>query len=155
VGDDGRSQRIIRTVHGRGYQFVAPVEAADAGAAAPPGEAPAAPPGVPRGALPMAATPLVGRRHELSVLANLLAKTRLLTLVGPGGVGKTRLAVELASRAADRFPDGARFASLAPAAEPQQVPEQIAEALGVRTDGVGAEAALHELLRGRAMLLVV
>ncbi|HEX6424753.1 MAG TPA: winged helix-turn-helix domain-containing protein [Acidimicrobiales bacterium] len=150
VGDDGRTQRVIRTVHGRGYQFVAPVEQDGAG---PPAAARAVAAGV--GALPAPSTPLVGRRHELSVLANLAERTRLLTLTGPGGVGKTRLAVELATRIADRYPDGARFVTLTSVGDPQLVPQQIAGALGARSDGAGPEPVLHELLRGRTMLVVV
>ncbi|HEX6166122.1 MAG TPA: winged helix-turn-helix domain-containing protein, partial [Acidimicrobiales bacterium] len=155
VGDDGRAQRIIRTAHGRGYQFVAPVEeAAPAGAPSRPGDAAGAVPAG-AGAVPVPSTPLVGRRHELSVLAGLATRTRLLTLTGPGGVGKTRLAIELATRIADRYADGVRFVSLASVAHAELVPQHVAEGLGLRSEGAGPEPVLHETLRGRSMLLVL
>jgi hypothetical protein len=72
------------------------------------------------GRLPAALTALVGRERELTAIADLLARpsVRLLTLSGPGGIGKTRLALEAAARAADRFPDGATIALLAGVRDP-------------------------------------
>jgi hypothetical protein len=63
--------------------------------------------------LPRLPTSFVGRESELALARGLLDRTRLLTLTGPGGCGKTRLAIELASRTSGDFPDGVRFVSLA------------------------------------------
>jgi predicted ATPase/DNA-binding winged helix-turn-helix (wHTH) protein len=150
VGDDGRAQRVIRTVHGRGYQFIAPVEHETAPAA------PGAVWATHTEALAVAATPLVGRRHELSVLDNLIGRTSLLTLTGPGGVGKTRLAVELANRVADRYPDGVAFVALTAVRDPASVPTVVVDALGLgRDSGIEPERVLRESLRRRTMLLVL
>jgi predicted ATPase len=66
-----------------------------------------------------------------------LSRSRLLTLIGPGGTGKTRLAIELASAAASDFPDGVTFVPLAPVSDPGLVGESIAQALGLSTTGDG------------------
>ena len=62
----------------------------------------------------------------------LLGGTRLLTLTGPGGCGKTRLAIELASRTPERFPDGAHFVSLSSVRDPALVPVSIARGIGLQ-----------------------
>lgn len=82
--------------------------------------------------LPVALSSFVGRQHELAELLEAMAATRLLTLTGPGGAGKTRLAVELASRVAGRFPDGVWWVDLAPLAEERLVAATVAEVLEVR-----------------------
>src|SRR6187431_1138613 len=73
-----------------------------------------------RGRVPMPLTALFGREQEAALAVSLLRRddVRLLTLTGPGGVGKTRLALTVASRLAGDFPDGAGFVSLAPVAHP-------------------------------------
>ena len=68
-------------------------------------------------ALPMPLTGLIGREHEVGELAPLVDAHRLVTLVGPAGVGKTRLALRLTAVGADSFPDGVRLADLAPVGE--------------------------------------
>jgi MoxR-like ATPase len=77
-------------------------------------------------------TSFVGRDRELGELRAALAETRLLTLVGPGGCGKTRLALQVASEVLDRFSGGVWWVELAPVADQQLVGGAIADALGVR-----------------------
>jgi class 3 adenylate cyclase len=79
--------------------------------------------------LPLQLTSFIGREHELARTARLLESARLLTFIGPGGSGKTRLALELAARLGDRFSDGVRFVPLAAVSEPELVPAAIGQAL--------------------------
>jgi non-specific serine/threonine protein kinase len=108
--------------------------------------------------LPPQPTPLIGREDELAFLRSLLAQDdgRLLTLIGSGGVGKTRLAVAAAAQAAERFPDGVWFVDLAPLADPSLVVPTIARVVGVREQtGQDPLEALATFLGARAVLLVV
>src|SRR5437867_11954213 len=84
--------------------------------------------------LPAQPTPLVGRRGELDVVGGWLRQpgVRLLTLTGPPGIGKTRLAVEAAGELLAAFPDGAVFVDLAPITDPRMVTPTIARTLGLR-----------------------
>ena len=110
---------------------------------------------VPNG-LPVAASSFVGRRRELTELGEALAATRLLTLTGPGGCGKTRLGVELASRFADRFPGGVWWVDLAPLAEERLVAATVAEVLEVRPlPGFTELQALCAYLASRQGLIVL
>ena len=84
--------------------------------------------------LPHYLTSLIGRQGEMEVVQRLLRQTgiRLLTLTGPGGIGKTRLAVDAATALSDAFPDGVFFVDLTPLADASQVPLAIAQAVGAR-----------------------
>src|SRR3712207_3894068 len=83
--------------------------------------------------LPMPPTPLVGREQEVEEVRSLLKRNgaRLLTLTGSGGVGKTRLALEVASQTSGAFPDGVAFAWLAPIADPALIVPTVARTLGL------------------------
>ena len=106
--------------------------------------------------LPTQLTSFVGREAELAAAAGLLSTTRLLTLTGPGGTGKTRLSLQLAANVADEFEDGAWFVALEPVRDPSLVASRIAGALGlVETANRSARDLLAEWLAGRHALLVL
>jgi predicted ATPase/DNA-binding SARP family transcriptional activator len=108
--------------------------------------------------LPVAATPLVGRDAEVEAVVSLLATSvsRLVTLTGPGGVGKTRLVLQAATRLGQHFVDAVVFVSLAALGDPELVLPTIAAALGVHELGTRPLAeVLHGYLRTRRVLLVL
>jgi predicted ATPase/DNA-binding CsgD family transcriptional regulator len=106
--------------------------------------------------LPAALTSFVGRAGAVGEVAGLLEQCRLVTVTGPGGSGKTRLAAEVARRAADRFADGAWLAELAPVRDPGQVSLAVLAALGVREQpGMSAVDALARALVRQQLLLVL
>jgi predicted ATPase len=108
--------------------------------------------------LPVALTPLIGRETDVVSVAALLNEpaVRLVTLTGPGGTGKTRLALAIAERSAAAFPDGVTFVPLAPLADPALVVSSIAHGLGVReAAGQTVVEALVTYLRDKRMLLVL
>ena len=106
--------------------------------------------------LPTRVTSIVGRGDELETLAGLLAGTRLLTLTGPGGTGKTTLALELARRVSEEYPDGAWFVDLQAVTDPDLVRGEIAHGLGL-FDGPAGPAAerLNDFIRERELLIVI
>jgi predicted ATPase/class 3 adenylate cyclase/DNA-binding CsgD family transcriptional regulator len=84
--------------------------------------------------LPTQLTSFVGREKELADVRRLLHNTRLLTVIGPGGTGKTRLSIQAASEMLDQYPDGVWFVELAPILDPQLVPRTTALAIGLRDE---------------------
>ncbi len=118
----------------------------------------AAPALAPPTTLPRPVTGLVGREKELGeVTGFLLARpdVRLLTLTGIGGVGKTRLAVEVAAEAASLFPDGVSFVELAPLADPSLFPSTVLRSLGAMEEGRHPGEALRAHLKDKNFLLVL
>ncbi|GKQ41034.1 LuxR C-terminal-related transcriptional regulator [Streptomyces sp. A012304] len=106
--------------------------------------------------LPVETTSFVDRRSELAEGRELLVRARLVTLTGPGGVGKTRLAGRIAARVARAFPDGVRFAHLSGLSDPALVPLAVATALGLYDySDRPALDALVERVRDRRLLLVL
>ena len=108
------------------------------------------------GNLPDRITSFVGRDQDITDLAELATDARLMTLTGPGGIGKTSLAIEVARRLEPRFPDGAWFVSLAALAGPDQVRSAIAHGIGIY-DGPerSAASAVLSFLADRSMVLVL
>jgi predicted ATPase/DNA-binding CsgD family transcriptional regulator len=99
---------------------------------------------------------LIGREHDVDRLLDVLAHSRLVTVIGAGGVGKTQLALEVARRLAPSFPDGAAFVGLADLDEPGLVAVEIARCLDlVDVSGPEPQDALHSALRSLRMLLVI
>ncbi|MEM9514764.1 MAG: winged helix-turn-helix domain-containing protein [Actinomycetota bacterium] len=126
LGDDGRRQDVIRTVHGFGYQFVHEVdELADSRGR----DARA----VSRTVLPSFAQPLRGRDAEANELVELIGANQLVSIVGPGGMGKTHLAVEVARTAAGSISLPAAFVDLATIHDADAVPAALVLALGIET----------------------
>ena len=108
--------------------------------------------------LPSQLTPFVGREREVEEVCQRLLRpdVRLLTLTGPGGVGKTRLGLQVAEQVLEQFADGVCFVALAPISDPALVPSAIAQALQVKQGaGQSVAEALVQYLRERQLLLVL
>jgi predicted ATPase/DNA-binding winged helix-turn-helix (wHTH) protein len=137
----------IATVSGQGYRFALPVlpvtEAAMGN-------------GPPQNRLQQSLTSFIGREKEIAEIRQGLGTTRLLTLTGAGGCGKTRLALQVASTMQDEYPDGVRFVELAPLGDPALVVQAVAKALSVATPpGRDIVEAIIEWLASQRLLLVL
>jgi predicted ATPase len=106
--------------------------------------------------LPHQVTSFVGRERELAEIRQLLGATRLLTLVGVGGLGKTRLSLQVAADVLDDYADGVWFVELAPLADPQRVAQAVASVLGVKEEaGRPVIEALVKYVKDRRLLLIL
>ncbi len=145
--------QIIATVPGRGYRFTA---RPNSGEAQVPEASLFSPVKARPGNLPEALPALYGREQDLKELQKLVQVQRLVTLVGAGGIGKTRLAQAAAHTLRDQWRDGAWMVELAPVTDPLLVPAAVAQALGARLSGQeGGTVELAQLLRGKILLLVL
>jgi predicted ATPase len=151
----------IATVPGRGYHVTLPVEVVGAAAGATAGEGPA--PASPRPAAPPRRTnvparlpPMFGRAEDLATVRDLLAAHALVSVVGAGGIGKTRLAQALAAELAGDFPDGAWMVELASLADPGLVASAVARTIGI---ALASERAAIEVvasvLAAQRLLLIL
>jgi predicted ATPase/DNA-binding winged helix-turn-helix (wHTH) protein len=153
-----RTEReLIHTVSGRGYQFTGEVrtELTDSGSERTAGTASAASPSPPTN-LPELISELIGREGALQETLNLAAEQRFVTLAGPGGIGKTRLALALARELLPQFADGVWLAEFSALADPGLVPATVAAAVGLELGGGEASAQrVAEALAGRQLLLIL
>lgn len=109
----------------------------------------------PRHNLAAALTSFLGRERQIQDLTSLLATKRLVTLGGPGGVGKTRLSLEVGAALLDAYPEGVWLVELGDLADPRLVLQTVAAALGVRESGRPRLAALIDELRSKHLLLLL
>ena len=154
--------QAIATVPGRGYRFAAVLDeavgsdrAAATAATAASGTAPATP-ATPAGNLPHELPPLYGRDADLAALRALVHTHRLVTVVGAGGIGKSRLAQAMAHGQASRWREGAWMVELAGLSDPSLLPNAVAQAVDIKLSGRGA--VVGELVAGlaqRNLLLVI
>jgi predicted ATPase len=108
------------------------------------------------GNLPPGTTSLIGRETEVTEVQAAVRTHRLVTLAGVGGVGKTRLALEVATQLADEFPDGVWFFELAAVSDPAAVPDAVAAVLGItQQPGKSVSDSVASALEGRSRLLVL
>ena len=153
LGDDGRQQNVIKTVHGRGYRFVADVSSAVTPAIDqtdnPAQEL------VRSGNLGYERTPIFGRSNELQRCREAFADYRLVTLLGIGGTGKTRLAKAFGRAVREEYADGVWFIDLVPVRDESSVYTAISAVLGVRIGTGEARAQLARAIDQRDMLIIL
>ena len=149
LGEEHGTPRYVATVVGRGYRFVAPVLPFV------PDEA--VPEAVPArdNNLPTATTRIVGRQDAIAGILRDFSDARLVSVVGPGGVGKTTVAIAAAEQMVGRMRDGVWLVDLSPLKDPELVPNAVATALGLAAHSANMLAALGEFLRDREALLVL
>lgn len=148
LGDDTGSAKYIATVPGRGYRFIAPVE--ELSSASPPAVLPLER----RHNLPIAATTVFGRDEAIDAIRNDIAKFRMVSIVGAGGVGKTTVALAVAEQMLGTFGDGVWLVDFSALKDPTLVPNAIATAIGLGAPSADALTAVCEKLRDREMLAV-
>src|SRR5215472_7442593 len=149
LGDGRAGRRYVANNPGRGYAFVTPVTREHARPTAVP------PNGAPEGDnLPAPLTRIVGRDDVIGALAGQLSRRRFLTIVGPGGIGKTTVAVAVASASRALYEGGVWFVGLASLSDPNLVPSAVGAALGVPPSGGDHTRALAAWLHNRNALLV-
>ena len=150
VGDDGRRQAVIQTVRGRGYRFVAPLTESTPSAA----ESATSRETEPSHNLPRERTRLFGREQDVSRCLQFLETSRLVSILGIGGTGKTRLASRVGRDAAARFPDGVWFIDLIPLTNVESLETAVADVLGMALTAGATRPQIVDALRQRNLLLI-
>ena len=147
LGEGKPGRRYIATIPGHGYRFVAPVELSEPAKTVRRVECPHN--------LPAPSTPTVGRAETLKALRNRILQYRFVCVVGPGGMGKTKVALAVAETFIDAFKHGVWFADLAPLRDPQLTPSVLAATLGlkIRSDDIVESLKAH--LHDKQLLLVL
>jgi predicted ATPase/DNA-binding winged helix-turn-helix (wHTH) protein len=150
LGDGQAGNRYVANVPGRGYRFVASISALE-GSIPPPVR-----PGAPEVAhnLPALLTRMIGRAEVVHGLVSQLSRRRFVSIVGPGGIGKTVVALAAANELVSSFRDKARFVDLAPLSDPLLVPSALASQLGVAVRSENPLPGLVAYLLDKQMLLV-
>lgn len=155
----GPERGLIRTVSGRGYQFTGEIRILPASpdARAGGGMAVAQPASAPPPTnLPQPVSEVIGRASEVEEVLGLVGAHRLITLTGPGGIGKTRLAVAVARRLLPQFADGVWLAEFSPLSDPDLVPATVTAALGLELGGGEVSPRrVAQALADRRLLLVL
>jgi predicted ATPase/DNA-binding winged helix-turn-helix (wHTH) protein len=147
----GKGNRYLGTIPGRGYSFVAPFSIADQLTPAPPKPASSSPPHN----LPIGLTGLIGRAETVDRLTQRVPQQRLLTIVGPGGIGKTSVALAVADRLLAAYTDGVWLVDLSPLSESRLVPSALAAVLGLEIRSENPLPSLVASLGDKQMLLVL
>jgi predicted ATPase/DNA-binding winged helix-turn-helix (wHTH) protein len=147
IGDDGRAQHSIATVHGVGYRFVADVNVSL--------DTEVHLPATRHRQLPALRTNLIGRDDDLLALVDTIRRARLTTLTGPGGVGKTTLALAAAHLLQDNFADGAIFVDLVTSRSADDLARALADAAGVEGEASRSVDRLADHLGARRVLIVL
>src|SRR5258708_7127433 len=151
LGDGQGGNRYVITVPGRGYNFVAPVRREEPSRASPPPTvASTATPN-----LPFAVTRMIGREEAVTALVARLSRQRLVTVVGPGGIGKTTVALAVAERMMAGYKHGVWLVDLAPLGDPRLVQSAVATVLGLEIRSENPLPGLIAALRDRRMLLLL
>ena len=151
IGDTGKRQTCLRTIARHGFRFCGEVEERVLVRSRPA----LRPPEATVTNLPSPPTSFLGREKDMAEVAALLAETRLLTLTGAGGVGKTRLAIHVADQIAPNHPDGVWLVEFAAVGDPRAVGHAVAGVLGVaQRPGRSIEQSVMDALRGRHLLLL-
>jgi predicted ATPase/DNA-binding winged helix-turn-helix (wHTH) protein len=150
LGDGRGGNRYIVNIPGRGYSFIAPVTREQRQPAIAPTNGTAV-----RGNLPAPLTRIVGRDDIIAALAAQLAQRRLLTIVGPGGIGKTTVAVAVAEALSSSYADGVWFVGLASLPDPDLVASALGTVLGLSLPGANPLSGLAGWLRDKHALIVL
>jgi DNA-binding winged helix-turn-helix (wHTH) protein len=152
LGDEGTGDQYISTVAGRGYCFVAPIVRIEEHADHLISVSPAA---EPAHSLPASLTRVIGRSESVEAISSQLVRRRFVTIVGPGGIGKTTVALAVAAHLADSYRDRVCFVQLAPLSDPRLIPGALASVLGLATLGDQPLAALVAHLQSKSMLILL